>query len=376
MSMKKYIPQIEPWFTSEESRQLSSVMTSTYITENEKTEEMLRIVKAYTRSKYAIAVSNGTVGLVAALLAAEIGPGDDVIVPDLTFIASANAVRLVGANPIFCDVSKTDGSMEKDDIVKVYTENTKAIMPVHLYGHGSDLTWLIKFAEERSIKVIEDAAEAFGVWHKNKHMGTYGDFGVFSLFANKVITAGEGGIILTNSRENLQKIFRIKNHGRDKKGIFIHEHIGYNFCFSDLHAAIAVAQLKRIDAILERKRSVYQYYLDALGESEFYTLWKIDSDIKSNHWFVNIFVEDPDSLQKFLELQGIGTRRFFNPLHTQPCYEEMVKMSEVDYPNSTYLHKHGLSLPSSPKLRKRDLKRVVLSIKEFYSNEDTVPNKF
>ncbi|MGH8273556.1 MAG: DegT/DnrJ/EryC1/StrS family aminotransferase [Gammaproteobacteria bacterium] len=359
----KYIPQIEPSIGDEEVRHITEVVRSTFITENRKTEEFLGHIKEITGAPYALAMSNGTLALVASLLAEEIGRGDEVVVPDLTFIASANAVRLVGAEPVFCDVDRTTGCIRRQDCEAVLTPKTRAIMPVHLYGQAANMDDLSALASERNLPLLEDAAEALGVHWRGRHVGTFGAYGVFSFFANKVMTCGEGGVVLTDSEERYRRLFRIKNHGRDRKGIFVHHHFGYNFSFTDLQAAIGVAQAEKFEKLMRRKRANYEYYLKHLADIEELTLVKVPDNVKSNYWFVNVLVPDPDELAEYLEVRGIGTRRLFYPMSRQPCYGGG---AQGKFENADWLYEHGLSLPSGATLAEEDLLRICTGIKEFF----------
>lgn len=358
-----YIPQIEPWIDEAELLQLEEVIRSTFITENRKTEEFLKKLCLLTGSPHAIATSNGTLALVAALLSADIGAGDEVIVPDLTFIATSNAVRLVGATPVFCDVDRVTGCIDINACHGLINEFTKAVIPVHLYGQSAEMDPLMLLAKKHGLVVVEDAAESLGVTYKGTHTGTFGDFGIFSFFGNKLITCGEGGVVLTRTRENLQRLYRVKNHGRDKKGIFVHEHVGYNFCFTDLQAAIGVAQLGKYKIMLEAKRQHFRLYNELLDPIAEVSIVDVPDYVTSNYWFVNILVDDPQSLSDYLHEKGIGTRRFFYPLHLQPCYADLKKERCVE---SLWLYEHGLSLPSSVKLSQQDINKVCGYIRSFY----------
>jgi perosamine synthetase len=362
-----FIPQIQPWIDEEEVNEVAEVVRTTYITENSKTEEFLNKVKEFSGAKYAIAVGNGTLGLIAALLAENIGPGDEVIVPNLTFIATANAVKLVGAQPVFCDVDRKTGCISPDNFAHLVTEKTKVIMPVHLYGQVSPTEEILKFCDEHNLLLIEDAAESFGILENGIHTGTRGAYGIFSFFANKTITTGEGGVIFTNSEERYKKLYRIKNHGRDRKGVFIHPSIGYNFCFSDLQAAIGVAQLRKMDRIFARKDFIYNYYCQRLENVSGVNIIKVPNHIRSNHWFINVLVDNPEQFGEELKKRKIGTRRFFYPLHLQPCYEGDTENQEREYPNTMFLYEHGISLPSSVIITDDELEYVCDSIIEILS---------
>lgn len=358
------IPQIEPWIDHRELEQLKEVIDSTFITENRKTEQFLEAIRTYTGSRYAMAMSNGTIALIAALLAEGIGAGDEVIVPDLTFIASSNAILLAGAKPVFCDVLRKTGCLDPQACEKLITSRTRAIMPVHLYGQAVDMRAIMQMAERHDLCVIEDAAESFGVHIDGIHTGTFGHYGVFSFFANKTITCGEGGVVLTNTEEREKQLFRIKNHGRDKKGVYIHEQVGFNFCFTDLQAAIGVAQMGKLDEILASKRETFAHYQEGLSGIEGLQVMDVPENIRSNYWFSNILVDDPQALSDGLRQVGIETRRFFYPLHKQPCYAGDYPQ---DFPASDWLYEHGLSLPSGATLTESQRKEVCQAVRGFFS---------
>lgn len=357
-----FIPQIQPYFDDKELEQITEVVQSTFITENKKTEEFLEIIKNITGAKYAIAVGNGTLALIATLLAEGIGAGDEVIVPNLTFIASANAVKIVGAEPIFCDVCRETGCMRPEDFLPLVTDKTKCVMPVHLYGLASPMREIVAAAKERGLIVIEDAAEAFGMRDNGQHMGTFGEYGTFSFFANKTITCGEGGVILTNSEARYKKLYRVKNHGRNRKGIFIHEEIGYNFCFTDLQAAIGVAQLQKFDLLQQLKKRNFEFYQNAFAGNPAIQLVEPAEHIESNYWFVNILVDNTERLAEKLLAANIQTRRFFYPLNRQPCFQSDIDNRDRSYPNTNWLFDHGLSIPSGAGLTLAELEYVAQQV--------------
>lgn len=358
-----FIPQIEPWIDDTELEELNDVIKSTFITESQKTEEFLNKVRELTQSPQAIATSNGTLAIVSALMASGIGPGDEVIVPDLTFIASSNAVIMCGATPVFCDVDRESGCMDIESARAHITLKTKAIMPVHLYGQTVDMDALMLMAEEEGVMIIEDSAESFGITYRGQHTGTFGRFGTFSFFANKTITCGEGGVVLCQTEEDYRRLYRIKNHGRDRKGIFIHENIGFNFCFSDLHAAVGVAQMRKFERIMEGKQRNFEFYVEQLHARSGIRVIQPPEYVRSNHWFVNILVDDPHALGTFMQDNGVGTRRLFYPMHRQPCYAHLDTGPQE---NSNWLYEHGLSLPSGPMLTDMQRQRVCDLVLQFH----------
>ena len=207
------IPQIQPWIDDRELYYLNQVVDSTYVTEHHLTEEFENGIRELTGAKHAIAVCNGTAALFCCLKSLGIGKGDEVIVPNLTFIATANAVIMAGATPVFCDVNEDDLSLDLTQALDCLSARSAAIMPVHLYGHSAEMDSIMTFSYDAGLKVIEDAAQGVAVHYKNQHVGTYGDLGVLSFYGNKTMTCGEGGMILTDDDELAQKCYRLKNHG-------------------------------------------------------------------------------------------------------------------------------------------------------------------
>lgn len=367
--MKTYIPQIEPWIDNEELVQLKRVVQSTYVTEHELTHEFEDLIKQLTGAQYAIALTNGTAALYCCLVALDIGPGDEVIVPNLTFIATANAVLMTGATPVFCDVQPDTMCMDPAEVERLITPNTRALMPVHLYGQSADMHRLCALARDYSLKIVEDAAQGVGVKFDNKHVGTYGDLGILSFYGNKTITCGEGGIILTDDEELRNKCYRLKNHGRSVKGVFKHEDIGYNFAFTEMQAAIGIAQMNKLDRIIEKKNKIYDVYHAHLGNlADRLQPVYLDPRTTPVHWFVSFLTEHKEALCTHLHDQSIGTRSFFYPLHRQPCYSHM--NNECSFEVTDDLYNRGVSLPSSYHLTYDDQMRVIDSIQEFFGKND------
>jgi perosamine synthetase len=359
------ITQIEPFIDNEELEQLKRVVESTFVTEDKLTKEFEQFFATLTGAKHAIAYANGTLALFAILKSLEIREGDEVIVPDLTFIATSNAVILAGGKPIFCDLQGKNLRMDLRHAEKLITTNTKAILPVHLYGLAEDMDAVNTFADAHHLLVVEDAAQGVGVRFAGKHVGTFGSAGILSFYGNKTITTGEGGIILTENDDLAKKCYRLKNHGREKKGIFKHDHIGFNFSFTEMQAAIGIAQAKKLDKIIRRKQELYRWYSGELQHIEGIAFSPQDDRVSPVYWFTNIFVESAESLSAFLLQRGIQTRRFFYPLHLQPCYTNTIRCHDP-FPVTEKLYTEGLSLPSSFRLQPSELEHIVKSIKEYF----------
>lgn len=359
------IPQIQPWIDDSEWQEVKQVIESTYLTENKVTDEFEAGIKALTGAKHAIAVCNGTAALYCALKALDIGHGDEVIVPNLTFVASSNAVIMAGAKPIFCPVRADTLCIDVEAAAALVNDNTKAIMPVHLYGQSADMDAVLAFANRFELKVIEDAAQAIGVEFKDRHVGYYGDAGAFSFYGNKTITCGEGGIILTDSDIIAQTCRRLKNHGRSRRGTFVHEQIGFNFAMTEMQAAVGIAQLRKLSAIIERKLQIYEAYIAGLADVPQLERLFIDPRCKPVHWFTSFYAENRAELADYLAAQGIQTRLFFCPLHLQPCYQDWAD-PKMTYPVSTSAYERGISLPSAYSLTDEDQDFIIGKIHQFY----------
>ncbi len=363
------INQIEPWIDNEELEQLKRVVQSTFVVEHALTKEFEQLTKELTGSKHAIAMTNGTVALYACLKALNVGAGDEVIVPDLTFIATANAVIMAGAKPVFCEIKEDTFCIDVQKAQKLINSKTKVIMPVHLYGQSADMDEVMAFARKNNIKIVEDAAQGVGVKFNHQHVGTFGELGILSYYGNKTITCGEGGVVLTNDDELAKICYRLKNHGREVKGTFVHEHIGFNFCFTEMQAAIGIAQMKKLARVIERKNKINTLYNEQLkGLTRFRSVY-IDPRTSPVFWFTSFTTEDHEELTKFLFEKGIQTRKFFYPLHLQPCYKGMIDIQE-DFPISKKIFDQGISLPSSYNLTEEDQLFVIEKIKEFYAHRN------
>lgn len=359
------IPQIKPWIDETELTELKRVIESTYVVEHDLTKEFERMTCELTKSEYAIATTNGTLALFCCLKALGIGHGDEVIVPDMTFIATSNSVIMAGAIPVFCDITANTFCIDPLKIESLITPRTKAIIPVHLYGQSADMDSIMDLAKRYNLKIIEDAAQGVGVKFRGRHVGTLGDIGILSYYGNKTITCGEGGMILTDDSDLAKRCYRLKNHGRDRKGIFIHEYIGFNFSFTEMQAAVGIAQMRKLPKIIERKRQIHDNYLKLLSGLDGFRPVYIDQRCTPVFWFTSFLSEDTEELSKYLEGEGIQTRRFFYPLHMQPCYQYM-KYDIGSFPVSEQIYKQGISLPSSYSLTDDEIEYISQKIRVFY----------
>ena len=272
---------------------------------------------------------------------------------------------MVGATPIFCDITHSDWGLDLTQVRKCVNEKTKAIIAVHLYGRAANIEALSSFCSSHNIFLIEDAAQGVGVKLNNRHVGTFGCASILSFYGNKTITCGEGGVVLTNNSEIAKRVYQLKNHGRSKKGTFIHESIGYNYSFTEMQAAIGIAQLNKLEKIIRKKAFIRDYYQEALeGIFEFTAL---QSRVDHVHWFTTIKTNDPEGLSRSLSEVGVGSRRIFYPLHLQPCYAELKKSDSNSFPVSSYIYNNYLSLPSSFSIKRSELDYTINALKRLAS---------
>jgi perosamine synthetase len=319
----------------------------------------------YCGAKYGIATTSGTTALHLALAAAGVKEGDEVIIPDLTMIATPNSVRYCGAKPILVDSDRYTWNMDPEKIEEKITNRTKVIMPVHLYGHPCDMDLILEIAEKHNLLVIDDAAEAHGAEYKGRKIGSIGDMSCFSFYSNKIIACGEGGMIVTNNEELAEKARKLKDQAFIKGKRFWHEEIGFNYRISNLHAAIGLAQLERIAEFVNTRRNNAAHYNSLLKGVEGITLPPQASWAKNAYWMYSILIEDGfgmtrDELAAALREEGIDTRSFFFPVHIQPAYSSAY--TNERHPVAEELSRKGINLPSGNTLTKAEVETVVQAI--------------
>ncbi len=361
----KRINQIEPWLGEEEKNAVSAYLDSGgWLTEFRKTREFEKLIADYVGSHHASVVNNGTISLVIALMALDIGNGDEVIVPDFTMIASANAVVLAGAKPVLVDIDPSNLCLDLEKAEAAVTPRTKAIMYVSLNGRCHDMNRVVALAKKHNLYLIEDAAQALGSGYRGKHLGTFGEIGSFSFSFPKIITTGQGGALVTDDEELFRRISMIKDFGRPQSGVDYHEIMGLNSKFTDLQAVIGIEQMKKLDWRVKRKKEIYKLYYEHLRNTE--SVKFIATDLEEcSPWFIDIVVDSESSreaLAEFLDERGIGTRPLYPAIHTQPPYSE----TKGDFSNSENIARQGLWLPSSSFLGDEDIKRVCNEIKHFF----------
>lgn len=363
------IPQVNPYFTKDEEKEVIETLRNAWVTEGPKSKAFIEEMLKMTGAKYGVLAPNGTLALYIAFMVLEIGKGDEVIVPNFSMIATSNSVYLTGAKPVFVDVSINDLNIDVKKIKSAITKKTKAIMPVHIYGASCDMDPIIEIAKKNKLFIVEDACQGHGLFYKKKHVGTFGDLGCFSFFADKTITTGgEGGMVVTNNKNLYEKLLYFRNQGRLHSGTFIHPQIGYNFRMTDLQCAVGLAQIKKFDQILAKRLKNHSLYEKYLSGTKGIRILKPFSYCNFVPFRMNILVNKLPELMEFLEKNGIQTRGMFYPLHKQPCYK-MYDYDDKDFPNSIYAYEHGLSLPVYYSLTKAKIKHICNTIKKFYSSK-------
>ncbi len=317
--------------------------------------------------EHALAVSNGTVALHLALVALGIGPGDEVIVPDLTFAASASAVIHAGATPVLVDVERTSWTLDLDKAASAIGPRTRAIMPVHLYGQPADMDGVKALADHHGLLVVEDAAEALGSTWRGRRVGSFGDASTFSFFANKIVTTGEGGMVVFADAAKADRGRRLRDHGMNPAKRYWHDEVGFNYRMTNMQAAIGLAQMERIDRFIEGKLRLAERYGKGLAGVSGVILPETRSEVLNTYWAYSILladcpsVEERDRVIARLARLGIGTRPLFYPLHTMPAFRAFA--GNRDFPATEYLSARGLSLPSAVNLEDREIDFVCRSLR-------------
>ncbi|MFW9972899.1 MAG: aminotransferase class I/II-fold pyridoxal phosphate-dependent enzyme [Candidatus Odinarchaeota archaeon] len=322
---------------------------------------------AYVGAKKAISVQSGTAAIHIALHELGIGQNEEIIVPSLTFIATINPVLYVGAKPVIVDVNPFTWTIDPDEIKRAITENTKAIIPVHLYGNTCNMDKIMELAREHGLHVIEDATESLGATYRGKQTGTFGDFGCFSFNGNKVITTGGGGMIVTDDEKKADHIKFLVNQARDNSKGYFHPEMGFNYRMTNVEAALGLAQLKRIDEFLEKKQRFRKAYKDVLKDLSFIKFQEEDQNVSGSWWLNCIKIEKDvniDLLIKKFKKKDIPTRRTFIPASEMPYIKKYSRPCQ----NSYDIYHKGLCLPSSTLNEVEDIFKAANLIKHTLEN--------
>ena len=350
------IPINIPDIDKEEIREVTAVLSEKSLTSSsfeggKRVQQFEKLLSKFVKSKFAVAVNSGTAALQACLYAIDIKPGDEVLVPSFTFVATANSVKSVGAKPVFVDILNDNYTMDPNDLRKKITRRTKAIIPVHLYGHMAYMDEILEMAKKKNIKIIEDASQSLGSKLKGKHSGTFSHLGCFSLYAGKVITSGEGGAIVTDDKKLFEKLRQIRNHGLAKNNLTTR--LGLNLRLSEISAAIAKIQMKKLPSFLKQRKNNAKILTELLQNCDV-VLPKQRKHETLNWYLYTIAHKNRNKIMKKLNSLGIGATVYYStPIHKTPYYK-----TKKNLPHTEWASSHILCLPIHPKVGTSDLEKM------------------
>lgn len=361
------IPVSGPWITAKEIEYVTDAVTNAwYEKANVYHARFEEAFAAYLGVRFAIALPSCTSAIHLSLLALGIGPGDEVVVPDITWIATAAPVSYLGATPVFADIDSQTWCLSARSFEACVTSKTKAVIPVDLYGNMPDMDAIRAVARRNGVAIVEDAAEAIGSEYSGKKAGSLGDAGVFSFHGSKTLTTGEGGMLVTDREDLYRRALFLRDHGR-KPGdkMFYNTEVAYKYKMSSLQAALGLAQLQRIDELLLRKRQIFGWYQEELGAVEGLTLNQQAHGTKNSYWMITAVLDERfgvknEHLMEWMGEKGIDCRVFFRPLSSLPAYEHMEQASRARQRNRTsyQLSPYGLNLPSALNLTREQVAYV------------------
>ena len=354
------IPINIPYVGREEISVVTSILKNGALTSSANqggkyVQEFEKSVSSFVNSKYTIAVNSGTAALQAALYALDIKHGDEVLIPSFTFVATANSVYSTGAKPVFVDILKENFTMDPDDLQKKITKNTKAIVPVHLYGNVAYLDKISEIAKKFNIPIIEDSAQSLGSTFKGKHTGTFFEMGCFSMYPAKVMTAGEGGFIVTNNKKFRDKLLMIRNHGMVKG--YDTKIFGLNLRLPEINAAIATVQMKKLPNFLKTRQKNSELLSRLLSKSNLHLPQERKYE-KVNWYLYTVTAPKRNAILKKLNANGIGAASYYPiPVHKTPFYKSKINLPATDWAAS-----HVLSLPVHPKVTSKNIDFIAKSV--------------
>jgi perosamine synthetase len=364
------IPLSRPDITQREIDAVVDVLHTDTLSIGPKAVEFEKLCANLAGRRHGIAVSSGTAGLHCAMLAANIKPGDEVITTPFSFVASANCILYVGAKPVFVDIDPITLNLDLDKVNAAITPQTRGIVGVEVFGHPGGMPELEQIARKHDLVLIEDSCEGFGGHAGKRAIGSFGRAGVYAFYPNKQITTGEGGMIVTDDDAFAATCRSLRNQGRDGMNWLAHQRLGYNYRLSEISAALGVAQMNRLDEILEGRRRVAHHYMDRLMTSRFVTLPTLTSDDVMS-WFVfvvrlsDLFAPgDRDAVMNMLREQGIGCNNYFPPIHLQPYMVEKFGYQAGDFPVCEYVSARTLALPFFSRMSGKQVERVCTTLEK------------
>ena len=372
MKNKKRIPAFDFELGDKEKEYVNDCLETSFITQGSYVKDFEKKFSKFVNCEYGITTTSGTTALHLACKTLGIGEGDQVLVSSSTNMASAFSVDYCGSIPVPIDINKETWQMDVTKIEEKINEKTKAIMVVHLFGHPVDMDPVLKISKKYNLKIIEDCAEAHGVEYKGKKVGSIGDIGAFSFYANKNITSGEGGMIVTNSERLAEKARSLKSLGYGKINKFMHENIGFNYRLPNISAAIGLAQLEKIEKIFDEKKRIYERYTKNLKNIKGINIPKIEKWVtRYIMWVYNIYLDknfptSRDNLVKKLQEKNIETRNAFVPINKQiVLIKKYALFQENECPNANFIMQNGFYLPSGNTLTNEDIDYICDEIKKF-----------
>jgi len=359
------IPINIPDIDEQEIREVTSVLSEKALTSasfegGKRVRQFEDLLSNFVKSKFAIAVNSGTSALQASLYALDIKPNAEVLIPSFTFVATANSVKSIGAKPVFVDILKDNFTMDPDDMKKKITKRTKAIIPVHLYGHVAYMKEIMEIAKKHDLEIIEDASQSLGSKFKGKHSGTFSRLGCFSMYAAKVMTAGEGGAIVTDDKKLFEKLKQIRNHGLSKHHIT--SKFGLNLRLPEINAAIAKIQMKKLPTFLRQRKKNAQILTEFLQNHDI-ILPKERKNEVMNWYLYTVTLKQRDKIMNKLNSAGIGAAVYYNPpIHQTPYYKTKKTLTATEWAS-----RHVISLPIHPKVKKSDLLKIKKALSAYRS---------
>jgi perosamine synthetase len=371
----------KPWIGEDEKREVVSALDDNSLTSaakdgGKRVRELESLLQDYLNVKNVVSINSGTSALLAALLAADIRTGDEVLLPSFTFVATANSILAAGAKPVFVDVNKDDYTIDVSDLKAKITKKTRVIVPVHLYGHPSDMDEIAEVAETRSISIIEDACQSLGSTYNNRQTGTFGIMGCFSFYASKVLTSGEGGAVVTDDDSIAEKLKMIRNHGMVEG--YDTRILGLNLRLPEISAAIAKTQMVKLKEMLGLRRRNAEMLTTLISDvaNENGITLPSESQSKRFNWYLYTIALTKDNLRdkiqkKMTQNDKVGATVYYDPpVHRTPYYEKIMasgtgsqRSSIMGLPNTDWASKHVLSLPIHPMVTPEELERVANSLK-------------
>lgn len=371
-NLPRVFPVMEPALDGNELLYVTECVESGWISSQGRfVGQFEKMMSEFHGSRRSLAVCNGTVALHLALDALGIGPGDEVILPDFTFAATINAVLYTGATPVLVDVDSETWTIDVDAIYESINPRTRVIIPVHLYGHPCNMKAICNIAKEKKLLVVEDCAEALGASCFGMPVGCWGDAACFSFFGNKILTTGEGGMVLFKDERVFERAKMLRDHGMAKDKRYWHVDVGYNYRMTNLQAAIGVAQMEKVEEILSKKKALMKMYNELLERFE------VDIPPKAAWanpvcWLYTVLIKsksssERDGIIRALQKHGVDTRPTFFPLHEMPPYKDFA--GEKKFPVSSFLSRTGISLPSSVGLDSGDISTIVKNLKDAVNSQ-------